>query len=320
MQAIILAAGKGTRLRPITLNRSKAMVPVAGKPMIARVIDTFLANHIREFIIVVSPDDQAIRPYFQQQTGPAADFKFVEQPKRLGMANALSLAAPHINGHFILSACDSVVPDEHIAALIQTHQTRQATATLSLKTVAPEGISKTGIVAMRNGTIDRIVEKPTPAEAPSNISSLPLYIFAPTLLAHLPQVPLSARGEYELQDAIQLLIDRDGGVTGVLTEARVQLTNVADLLALNRHYLAQTNGLSTSSLSASTPTLGAEVAIIPPVHLAENVHIGPGCRIGPNVTIEAGCHLGANVTLSDAVLLSGARLEDGRQVSGTIVV
>ncbi|MFL5625120.1 MAG: glycosyltransferase, partial [Ktedonobacteraceae bacterium] len=72
----------------------------------------------------------------------------------------------------------------------------------------------------------------------SNISSLPLYVFSPHILDFLSEVKLSARGEYELQDAIQLLIERRGRVTGVSTPSRVQLTNVADLLALNQHFLA----------------------------------------------------------------------------------
>ena len=102
----------------------------------------------------------------------------------------------------------------------------------------PEKTASTGIVAWHDGRIKRIVEKPQPEEAPSNISSLPLYVFSSKLLPHLANVQASPRGEYELQDAMQMLIDNDGGVTGVLTPSRRQLTNVDDLLALNSHFLA----------------------------------------------------------------------------------
>ncbi|MFQ5578627.1 MAG: sugar phosphate nucleotidyltransferase, partial [Anaerolineae bacterium] len=237
MQAVILAAGKGSRLNPITLRRSKAMVPILGRPIVERVMETLAQNGIRRFIMVISRQDSEVGQYFREETTLKADIRFVIQPERLGMANALQHIAPYIRGPFILSACDNLTSPEHVAALIAAHRERKANATLSLMKIDPALAGRTGIVDMHNGCIRRIVEKPAPGDAPSNIASLPLYVFSPRLLAYLPEVNPSPRGEYELQDAIQMLIERDGGVTGLLTPTRLQLTNAADLLALNRHYL-----------------------------------------------------------------------------------
>src|SRR5262249_55582086 len=157
--------------------------------------------------------------------------------QRLGMAKALSLAAPYLHGAFIMSACDNLTPLAHVAALLNTYQSTQANATLSLMEIDIARASSTGIIEWRNDFIQRIVEKPRPEDAPSNISSLPLYVFSPKILTYLPEVQPSPRGEYELQDAIQLLIDRAGCVNGVLTPGRIQLTDMADLRALNCHYL-----------------------------------------------------------------------------------
>ena len=228
MQAVILAAGKGSRLNPITLNRTKAMVPILGKPIVERVMETLVENGVREFIMVISREDGEVGNYFREQTTLDVDIEFVVQPDRLGMANALSLAAPYIHDTFVMSACDNLIPVEQMAQLLNAHQANQANATLSLMEVEREAISRTGIVDIKNGNITRILEKPTPEEAPTNISSLPLYVFSPKLLDYLPEVKPSPRGEYELQDAIQMLIERDGNVTGVLTPTRQQLTNAAD--------------------------------------------------------------------------------------------
>ena len=76
-------------------------------------------------------------------------------------------------------------------------------------------VMETGIVELDGEWVVRIVEKPTPEEAPSNVSSLPMYCFGQTLLGYLPEIELSPRGEYELQDAIQMLIEREGRVRGV---------------------------------------------------------------------------------------------------------
>ncbi len=239
MQCVVLAAGKGRRLQPVTNRRTKAMAPVAGKPMVERVIALFVEHGVYNFVFVVSPSDDAIRVHFSEPTQFGAEsIRFVEQTERLGTAHALSLTAPLIEDDFVLTACDNLVPSDHIAALLQAFREQQANGVLSLMEIDPQKTASTGIVEWQNGRITRIVEKPQPEEAPSNISSLPLYIYSSKLLPHLAYVQPSPRGEYELQDAIQALIDKDDGVTGVLTPSRRQLTNVDDLLLLNNYFLA----------------------------------------------------------------------------------
>jgi glucose-1-phosphate thymidylyltransferase len=207
MQAVILAAGKGSRLNPITLRRSKAMVPILGKPIVERVMESLVQNGIREFIMVVNREDGEVGRYFREQSRLDVDIQFVIQPNRLGMAHALSRAAPHIRGDFVLSACDNLTPPEYVAELLAGCQAKITNAMLSLMEVDPSIVGRTAVVELRDGYIRRIVEKPALDEAPSNIASLPLYIFSAKLLEYLPEVKLSPRGEYELQDAIQMLID-----------------------------------------------------------------------------------------------------------------
>jgi bifunctional UDP-N-acetylglucosamine pyrophosphorylase/glucosamine-1-phosphate N-acetyltransferase len=239
----------------------------------------------------------------------------VVQTERLGMANALGLAAPYIHDDFILSACDNLTPPEHVAELLAAFGHAQAGAVLSLMEIDPALAGRTGIVEMRDGQIKRIVEKPAPGQTPSNIASLPLYVFSRRLLAYLPEVKPSARGEYELQDAIQMLIDRDGPVLGVLTPTRLQLTNAADLLALNRHYL--TTGGDTPQLAPQS--VGQHTHLITPLRIEEGTTIGPGCVIGPRVYIEKNCRIGADVLIKDAVVLRDSIIEDGRQIVGEVV-
>lgn len=315
MQGVILAAGKGSRLNPITLRRTKAMLPILGKPIVERVMETLVENGVREIIMVVSREDSEVSRYFREQSTLDVNLQFVIQTDRLGMANALTLAAPYIHEPFIMSACDNLTPPEHVAELIATFKASKANAALSLMEVDPAIIGRTGIVDIQEGQIRCIVEKPAPDQAPSNIASLPLYVFSPRLLDYLPEVKLSPRGEYELQDAIQMLIDRDGGVTGVLTASRLQLTNADDLLALNRHYL--TTGGDRPQLAPQS--VGQHTHLITPLRIEEGTTIGPGCVIGPRVYIERNCHIGADVLIKDAVILRNTTIEDGQQVVGQVV-
>ena len=225
MQAVILAAGKGSRLHPITTSRSKAMLPILGRPIVERVMLDLEAKGIQDFILVVSQDDRYITRYFRGESRIQADVRFVYQPERLGMANALSYAAPLIEEDFILTACDNLMPEEHMVNVLSAwNQAPHPNGILTLMKVMPEQIPYSGIVELQDGWVTRIVEKPSPENAPSNIASLPLYVFRKEFLEYLPEVPLSPRGEYELQDAIQMLIDQLGQVRGVNVASRLTLT------------------------------------------------------------------------------------------------
>jgi NDP-sugar pyrophosphorylase family protein len=316
LQGVILAAGKGSRLHPITVNRSKAMLPILGKPIVERVMESLWANGVREFILVVSRNDRDITRYFTEECSLKPDIQFVVQEELLGMADALRCAAPFIRGPFILSACDNLTSSEHVAALLQHYQMGEnINATLSVMRINPAKVGRTGIVEMVDGHIVHIIEKPPPEEAPSNIASLPLYVFSPRILDYLPAVKLSLRGEYELQDAIQMLIDRDGGVQGVFIETRLTLTGPEDLLAINRHYLM--SGHDRPQLAPYE--VGPNTHLITPLRIEVGTTIGEGCVIGPRVYIERDCVIGGGVTLKDAVVLREATIPDGALIVGEVV-
>ena len=316
MQGIILAAGKGSRLQPITLKRSKAMVPILGKPIVERVMEDLAANGVDDFVLVVSPDDLYITRYFRRESDIEADVRFVYQPQRLGMADALLCAAPLITDDFILSACDNLISAEHVGRMIAAWQSSpRPNAVLTLMPIEPDRLGSVGIVEMDGPWITRITEKPPPEEAPSNISSLPLYCFSPLILDYLPQVRLSPRGEYELQDAIQMLIERDGRVRGVMVEHRLTLTSPADLLALNRHYLF--NGDNRPQLAPYK--VGPNTQLITPLRIESGTTIGENCTIGPNAYIERDCRIGDGVTIRNAVVLRESIVPDGTTVEDQVM-
>ena len=316
MQSVILAAGKGSRLHPITVNRSKAMLPIMGKPMVARVMETLVENGLDDFILVVSPSDREIVDYFKAQTQPDVRVQFVIQSERRGMANALSMAAGYISGDFLLTACDNLVPTREISQMLALWESQpQPNGILALMEVPPEKIKSVGIVELDGEWVTDIIEKPDPNQVSSNIASMPLYIFSKHILDYLPEVPLSPRGEYELQDAIQMLINRDGRVRGYHTSGRLTLTSPADLLVLNRHYLVNGNANQHNVPN----TVGANTKLILPLHIEAGVVIGAGCEIGPNVYIERDCHIGDGVTIRESVLLRSVTVKAESLIEGKVV-
>ena len=156
-----------------------------------------------------------------------------------------------------------------------------------------------GIVALDGDTVTRIIEKPSLQDAPSHIASLPLYCLPHSLLSYLSEIQPSPRGEYELQDALQLLIQRQGAVRGIMVTSRLTLTSPADLLQINRHYLME----GDDAPQIQPQRVGAGTQLITPLHIEAGVHIGAGCRIGPNVYIERDCRIGDGAIVQDAILL-----------------
>jgi len=301
LQGVILAAGRGKRLRPLTLARSKAMLPIMGKPIVERVMDVLREGGVGDFILVVNPKDREILDRF------AGRVRFAFQEEPLGMAHALHCAAHLVEGDFLLAACDSLVSPAHVAELIRCQSRADVSAALSLQRVDRSQIGRLSAVELEGDLVTRIVEKPSPDEAPSEVASLPLYALPSRILDYLDRVPLSPRGEYEIQDAIQMLIEREGGVRGVFAAWRLDLTTVEDLLAINLRYLAEGRDLRQPHPSQ----MGAGTRIIPPVRIEEGVAIGERCLVGPHVYMERGSRLGSGVTLREAVVLRGAVMERG---------
>lgn len=308
MQGVILAAGKGSRLHPITVERSKAMLPILGKPIVERVMEILVNNGVDDFVLVVSPGDRDITRYFRRESKLDVDIRFAYQLERKGMADALRCAAPLITEDFVLSACDNLVAPGDVGRLIACMESAEhPNGALTLMPIDPQRIASGATVEIDGPWITRIIEKPKPEEVRSDLASLPLYAFSKKILDYLPEVRPSLRGEYELQDAIQMLIDRDGKVGSIRVERRMTLTNAADLLSLNREYLL--HGGDHPQLAPTT--VGPGTQLITPLHIERGTVIGRHCTIGPNVYIERDCQIGEGVVIKDAILMRGAVVLDG---------
>ncbi len=314
MQAVILAAGKGTRLRPITARRSKAMVPVLGRPLVERALMPFFDCGIRDFVFVVSPDDTEIIGHFSDRSTLDARARFVLQEERLGTAHALGLAAPFVDGRFAVSACDSLVDTAHVRELLG--RGGGADAALSLLDVEPELVSRSAVVSLDGEIVRTIVEKPGRAEAPSQTVSLPHYVFSPRVLDLLPRVEASPRGEYELADAIQCLIDEGRHVVGVRAERRLQVSSAQDLLGLTRRLFSE----GTGGRPIDPGSVDQRVSLVEPFRIDQGVVIGEGSEVGPEVYLESGCEIGRGAIVRRSIVLRGGRVDDGETVEDQVVV
>jgi NDP-sugar pyrophosphorylase family protein len=288
------------------------MLPVTGSPIIERVMADMASCGIDEFLVVAGSGDNELARHFAGRD----DVRVVTQSTPSGMADALACAGPFVAGDFMLSACDNLVLRNDMAQLMGAWDSGQPVdAILALTTVPAEMTGRSGIVEMAGDRIRRIVEKPAPGEAPSNIASLPLYCFRRAFLDYLPGVAVSQRGERELQDAIQTQID-DGGVTrGVRFAGRLTLTEPIDLLKINLEYLSR-GWVATGLAPAAT---GDKTRLVPPMVIGPETTIGAHCRIGPNAYIEGSTQIGDGAVVTDSVVLRGSHVAEGAVIHGQLV-
>jgi glucose-1-phosphate thymidylyltransferase len=314
VQGVILAAGRGTRLRPITDGRSKAMVPVLRQPLVERAVTPLVAAGVRDLIVVISPDDREIRAHFEGRRTDGAHIQLIVQEQQLGTAHALAIVAPMIRGRFALWACDSLVSEGHVRELVEVPG--DADAVLSVLEAQPGQAVSSAVVRTRGSWIFEIVEKPARRSLHGPVTiSLPHYVFTPGLLPFLTDVPASKRGELELQDAVQRWLEAGARMRAVRAPGRLQVSTADELLELNRLLLRRQPDGRASVLGAVEET----VCVIPPVRIEEGAAVGSGTVVGPESYLESGCRIGDHAMVRRSVVLRGARVGDGELVEDRIV-
>ncbi|MBI3922254.1 MAG: UTP--glucose-1-phosphate uridylyltransferase [Armatimonadetes bacterium] len=253
-KVVIPAAGLGKRLRPATHSQPKEMLPVGRKPTIQYVVEEAVDNGIRSVLIVTGRDKRAIEDHFdrdsengngEKSSGTEDDgdfeekgvsFFFVRQSQPRGLADAVSRAEEFASDDaFVVALGDTILyspPGERplLQRLIDTHLEHKAAVTVAVETVGREDVHKYGIVAPRDGVgesnpagfaafeLSSLVEKPSPAEAPSQLAIASRYVFNPDIfdaIRAIKEQPPGKGGEFQLTDAIRWLLQQGRSVWAV---------------------------------------------------------------------------------------------------------
>lgn len=297
--AVILAAGRGSRLKAITSSRSKAMAPVVGMPLIARILSSLRDAGITRFHLVIAPHDVELRQYFAADR--TISIHIQEQP--LGSGDALRRCHGLVPGAFVVCACDSLVEASEIRGLIETSAGGVMVA--GVMEVSPEiSLEARSVVLLKDDRVVDIIEKPQPSERVSNMTSLPLYVLNEEIFGELETLPKSTRGEYELPQAIRNFIARGGLVRYSRISTRDDVTTLSDLLSINMKVLAR---CVTNMYISEDVLVPASVSLVPPVYIDGGVSIGAGAILGPAVYLERGSVVEAGVRLERVVVARGGR-------------
>ncbi len=294
MKAVIPAAGIGTRLRPHTLNKPKALLPVAGKPILAHIVDDLAAAGIDSFVIIVGFHGEEVRAWFAGER-PDLDITYIEQERRLGLGHAIWTARGVLGDEPFFCILGDTILKADYAALLACPDNM-----IAVREVADP--RRFGVVIPDGDLVGGFVEKPD--VPPSNLAIVGAYLFrdAARLWAGLERVvreDLRYRGEYQLTDGLQFMLEDGAVFRTVAVEDWFDCGKAETWLETNRVLLDR-----------EVPALPAGVSATGPCAIAPDVAI-VGSRLGPHVTVGPGARL-VNCDLRDCVIGARSHLTDCR--------
>ncbi|GAA0930194.1 glucose-1-phosphate thymidylyltransferase [Nonomuraea longicatena] len=325
MKALVLSGGSGTRLRPFSHSLPKQLIPIAGKPVLEHVLDNLRALGITDIGVVVGDRADDIAGAIGDGARFGARVTYIAQPEPLGLAHCVRLARDFLaDDDFVMYLGDNMLPDGVAGIAEDFAAARPAAQVVVHKVSDPEsfGVAELG----PDGTVLRLVEKPK--EPRSDLALIGVYFFTPAIHAAVAAVKPSGRGELEITDAIQWLVDGGHDVRACEYLGYWQDTGrVEDVLRCNRRLLDRLEPAVLGQVDAASTLSGAVVvepgarvirsrvegpAIIGAGTLVEDSHVGGYTAIGRDCELR---HAG----IRGSIVLDSATITLVRDVRDSLI-
>ncbi len=325
LKGLILSGGKGTRLRPITHTSAKQLVPVANKPVLFYGIEAMAQAGINEVGIIIAPETgEEIRAVAGDGSRFGVKLTYIVQDEPLGLAHAVLTAESFLEScPFVMYLGDNLLQGG-IEDLVAAFRANQPDA-LILLTPVPDP-EQYGVAELSNGTVVRLVEKPSSPK--TDLALVGVYMFTPTVHEAARAIEPSGRGELEITDAIQHLVDKGSRVEPHIVKGWWKDTGrLEDMLAANRLVLDTIENRVEGELIDSQ--IDGRVVVEAGAVLERSTVRGPAiigagarltdCYIGPYTAVGERCEI-ENAEVEHSILLSGAVVRDleGRMESSLL--
>ncbi len=316
MKAVILAAGEGTRLRPLTSTRPKPMLPIAGKPILEWNLEALDCVGVKEIFIIVGYQRKSIEQYFGH-VYRGMKIHYILQKEQKGTGDALLKVKGKIKDEFLVLNGDLFITKSFLRTLLEKNKKKKSDATMSLVKVSDP--SSYGIVEVKRNKVLSLKEKPRKPK--SKLANAGVYIFNNKIFDELDKIGKSRRMEYELTDAIKNFIKK-GIVFGYTCEGQwIDIGLPWNLLDANEIVMK-----SIKLKKQKTATIEKYAVIKGPVHVGKNsvirsgayiegpvfigddCVIGPNCYIRPHTVIMDSCKIGNAVEVKNSIIMSGTHI------------
>ncbi|MHA1268844.1 MAG: bifunctional sugar-1-phosphate nucleotidylyltransferase/acetyltransferase [Candidatus Helarchaeota archaeon] len=318
MKAVILVAGEGKRLRPLTLTRPKHLLPVAGKPILEYTVEMLKKIDIKDLIFIIGHAKESIQNHFEDGKKFGVNIEYIVQETPQGTAQAAGLVEKYVNDDFMLIYGDIMVGFATYTELMKKYYQINKKSIISLKKV--EDPEKYGIVSLKNNKAVKIIEKPTDP-ALGNLANAGIYILNPLIFDMIKKTNKSKRGEYEITDSLQMFIDSGEDLYGyTITSWWLDVGRPWDLLDANKFLMDEINYKIESKIEEGSHivgnvSIGKNTIIRSGAYIKGPVIIGNNCDIGPNCYIRDYTTIGDYVRVGNACEIKSSIIMDHTNVA-----
>jgi UDP-N-acetylglucosamine diphosphorylase/glucosamine-1-phosphate N-acetyltransferase len=318
MKCVILAAGEGNRMHPLTYTRPKVMLPIAGKPILEWNLLNARAAGLKEFIFVVSYKSEMVREYFGDGRPWKVKISYVNQGKAMGTAHAIGTVEPFVSDCIVLCG-DTIFGTNDIKQI-----TKKGT---KIGLVKIDNATEYGIVELKGKHVVKIYEK---MEHPlSNVINAGIYHFNKHIFDFIRKTEKSLRGEFEITDSINMLVSKEP-MEGVFLKEWRDVVYSWHLLDANEELLKKLKTKIQGTIEKNVTVKGIVVVgkgtvirsgtyIEGPVVIGNNSKIGPNCYLRPYTTIGNNCHVGNACEVKNSLIMDHSNVPHLNYVGDSII-
>jgi len=318
MKCVILAAGEGKRMHPLTYTRPKVMLPIANKPLLEWNLLNAIDAGIKDFVFVVGYKSEMVRNYFGNGKKWNVNIEYINQGKALGTSHAVGMVEKFVD-NFIVLCGDTIFGKDDIKNIAQKEN--------SMGLLEVENPNDYGIVEIKGKNIVKIYEK---MEKPiSNTINAGIYHFNKTLFGHIKKTDKSPRGEYEITDSINFLV-KEQTMHGIFLKEWRDVVYPWHLLDANEEILKQIEKNGQGDVEKNTTLKGTVIVgkntkilsgsyVEGPVVIGSDCKIGPNCYIRPYTAIGNNCHIGNACEVKNSIIMDNSNVPHQNYVGDSVI-
>jgi len=330
LKAVILAAGEGIRLRPLTLTRPKHLITIGGRPILEHILDSLKVAGLNEALIIAHYMADKLQQFFDNGSRFGIELKYKLQDGVRGTADAAGLARSYVDEDFLLIYGDLVVTPDIVKKVIGFHEEEKPAVTMAVAPV--DNPEHYGIVKLDDSHVTDIVEKPIPEVAPTNLANTGIYVLSPEIFEKIEQTPPSKRKEQEITDSLKLLIQEEKSILAVRIpgEEWLDIGRPWDLLEANRRILNMLESTVNGEIEEGTHLIGPIVVakgarvrsgayVEGPVFIDRNSDIGPNCYIRPHTGIGKNVRIGNGCEIKNSIIMDKTHIGHLSYVGDSVI-
>jgi UDP-N-acetylglucosamine diphosphorylase/glucosamine-1-phosphate N-acetyltransferase len=325
VKGYILTAGEGIRMRPLTSNIPKPLLPVAGRPFLEHNIESLKAVGIKDLILLVGWKANRVREHFGDGKEYGVRIEYVEQKERLGTAHAISMIEEKTDEPFFCLYGDVVLTKDSVKGMLEHYKKVKGSVIALASVLDPK---RYGCVEVEDGVVRSIVEKPE--SPPSNLVNAGAYVLEPEIFEAIRNTKKSVRGEYEVTDSFRVLMDKKHLFAHKLAGEWIDVARPWDLLEANRILMSDMGSKIDGNVSERAELRGpvqvrkgavvdSGSVVIGPAIIGEDTVVGPNAYIRPSTYVGSGCKVGNAVEVKNSIIMDGTKVPHLSYVGDSVI-